>query len=118
MPFPREARYGPADHAAVAELLDAGRLSDTTRGPAIAAVEDGFATLAGTRYALSFNSGTAALHAALHAVGVHPEAGVVMSPLTWISAIMAAFHAGSFPIFADVQPGGVNLDPISAVQGP
>jgi dTDP-4-amino-4,6-dideoxygalactose transaminase len=95
----------------VRELLDAGRLSDTGRGPAIAGLEDDFAALVGTHHALSFASGTAALHGALHGVGAHPDAGVVMSPLTWISAILVAFHAGSFPIFADIEPGGVNLDP-------
>jgi len=111
LPFPRAPRYGPAERAAALDLLNAGRLSDTGRGPAIAALEDDFAVLAGTHYALSFTSGTAALHGALHAVGAHPEAGVVTSPLTWISAIMVAFYAGSFPVFADVEAGSVNLDP-------
>jgi dTDP-4-amino-4,6-dideoxygalactose transaminase len=111
LPFPRAPRYGPADRAAVLDLLEAGRLSDTGRGPAIAGLEDDFAAATGTRYALSFNSGTASLHAALHAVGARADAGVVMSPMTWISAILVAFHAGSFPIFADLQPDDVTLDP-------
>jgi len=111
LPFPRRAKYGPAERAAVLDLLDAGRLSDTGRGPAIAGLEDAFAAMTGTRHALSFNSGTASLHAALHGVGAGPDAGVVMSPMTWISAILVAFHAGSFPIFADLEPGGINLDP-------
>jgi dTDP-4-amino-4,6-dideoxygalactose transaminase len=111
LPFPRRARYGAAERAAALDLLDAGRLSDTGRGPAIAGLEDDFAAMTGTRHALSFNSGTASLHAALHAVGAGPDAGVVMSPMTWISAILVAFHAGSFPIFADLEPGGINLDP-------
>ncbi|GAA4471828.1 DegT/DnrJ/EryC1/StrS family aminotransferase [Phytohabitans houttuyneae] len=111
LPFPRGARYGPDDQAAVRDLLEAGRLSDTSRGPAIGALEDAFAALTNTRYALSFASGTAALHGALRGVGAHPDAGVVTSPLTWISAILVAFHSGSFPIFADVEPDGVNLNP-------
>lgn len=114
LPFPRARRYGPTERAAALALLDAGRLSDTGRGPAIAALEDDFAALAGTQYALSFTSGTASLHGALHAVGAHPEAGVVISPLTWISAIMVTFHAGSFPVFADIEAGSVNLDPAAA----
>ncbi|MFC0532063.1 DegT/DnrJ/EryC1/StrS family aminotransferase [Phytohabitans kaempferiae] len=111
LPFPRAPRYGPEDQAAVRDLLHAGRLSDTSRGPAIAALEDAFADLTNTVYALSFASGTASLHGALRGVGAHPDAGVVTSPLTWISAILVAFHAGSFPVFADVEPGGVNLNP-------
>ena len=93
------------------DLLDAGRLCDTGRGPAIAALEDAFADLVGCSYALSFSSGTASLHASLRGVGAHPDAGVLTSPLTWISAILVAFHAGSFPAFVDIEPGGVNLDP-------
>jgi len=111
LPFPRAPRYGCADQDAASALLTAGRLSDTGRGEAITALEDAFATLTDTRYALSFNSGTASLHGALRGVGVHPDAGVITSPLTWISAILVAFHAGSYPIFADIEPGGVNLDP-------
>jgi len=111
LPFPRRAKYGAAERAAVLDLLDAGRLSDTGRGLAIAGLEDDFAATTDTRHALSFNSGTASLHAALHAVGAGPDAGIIMSPMTWISAILVAFHAGSFPIFADLEPSGINLDP-------
>ncbi|RSM59703.1 hypothetical protein DMB66_26950 [Actinoplanes sp. ATCC 53533] len=117
LPFPRAVKYGPDDHAAVAALLDQGRLSDTGRGPTIAACEDAFAAATGTWHALSFNSGTAALQAALHAVGVTPDAGVAMSPLTWISAILVALHAGSYPVFSDVEPGSVNLDPAAVPAG-
>jgi dTDP-4-amino-4,6-dideoxygalactose transaminase len=109
--YPRTPRYGPDDQTAVHDLLDAGRLSDTGRGQAIAALEDAFAALVGTRYAVSFASGTASLHGALRGVGAHPDAGVITSPLTWISAILVAFHTGSFPVFADIEPGSVNLDP-------
>lgn len=108
-PFPREDKYQGAQQA-VRDQLAAGRLSDTNRGPATARLEQTFADLAGTRFALSFNSGTAALHSALHATGTHPEAGVAVSPMTWISALTASLHAGSFPVFCDVEPGSLNLD--------
>ena len=119
LPFPRRPKYGDAEIAAVTALLRAGSLSEIGRGPAAAGLEDAFRDLTGTTHALSFNSGTAALHAALHAVqhtaGASPDAGVVMSPMTWLSAITAAFHAGSFPVFADLAPGSPNLDPAAAV---
>ncbi|MGR7000738.1 DegT/DnrJ/EryC1/StrS family aminotransferase [Yinghuangia aomiensis] len=114
-PFPRAPKYGDAEIAAVTELLRTGRLSDLGRGPATAALEDDFADLAGTAYALSFNSGTAALQAALHGTiataDTDRDAGIAMSPLTWISAITSAFHAGSFPRFVDLAPDSPNLDP-------
>lgn len=114
-PFPRAPKYGDAEITAVVELLSAGRLSEIGRGPNTEAIEKAFADLVGTLYALSFNSGTASLHAALHGAirtaEAEPDAGIAMSPLTWISAITAAFHAGSHPHFVDLAPEGPNLDP-------
>lgn len=109
--FPAAPKYGDAEIGAVARLMRAGRLSEVDRGPAVTALEDDFAAAIGTGRALSFSSGTAALHAALHAAGVNPGQGVIMSPMTWISAITAAFHAGSFPVFADLAEDSPNLDP-------
>lgn len=118
LPFPRRPKYGDAEIAAVTALLRTGSLSEIGRGPAAAGLEDAFRDLTGTAHALSFNSGTASLHAALHAVqltaGASPDAGVVMSPMTWMSAIAAAFHTGSFPVFADLAPGSPNLGPAAA----
>jgi dTDP-4-amino-4,6-dideoxygalactose transaminase len=111
LPFPARPKYGDAEIAAVAELMRTGRLSEVDRGPAVTALEDAFARLTGTTRALSFGSGTASLHAALHAAGASPDAGVAMSPMTWISAITAAFQAGSYPLFADLAAHSPNLDP-------
>jgi perosamine synthetase len=102
-------------------LLDAGHLSETGRGPACAAIEEAFAGSVSSRYALSFNSGTASLHAALHAVGTGPgSAPVVVSPMTWISAITAVFHAGAVPVFCDIEPDSPNLSPtaLDALRSP
>lgn len=122
LPYPRRPKYGDAEITAVTELLRSGALSEIGRGPAVTVLEDAFRNLTGTAHALSFNSGTASLHAALHAVlhtdehvgEADPDAGVVMSPMTWISAITAAFHAGTFPIFGDLEPGSPNLAPAAA----
>ncbi|TDE32143.1 DegT/DnrJ/EryC1/StrS family aminotransferase [Actinomadura sp. 6K520] len=118
LPFPRRPKYGDSEITAVTELLRSGSLSEIGCGPASRGLEDAFRELIGTTYGLSFNSGTASLHAALHAVesatGASLNAGVAMSPMTWISAITAAFHAGSFPVFADMAPGSPNLDPAAA----
>ncbi|WP_051829917.1 MULTISPECIES: DegT/DnrJ/EryC1/StrS family aminotransferase [Streptomyces] len=109
LPFPREPKYGQAEKDAVLQLLDDGHLSEINRGPATNALEAAFAHLTGTRHALSFNSGTASLHAALHAVGTAPEAGVAVSPMTWASAITAVFQAGSYPVFCDIEPDSPNI---------
>ncbi|SDI48333.1 dTDP-4-amino-4,6-dideoxygalactose transaminase [Sinosporangium album] len=111
IPFPKHPKYGDDEVSAVTALIRSGSLSEIGRGPAVTAIEDAFAALTGTTHALSFNSGTASLHGALHAVGVTPDQGVAMSPMTWISAINAAFHAGSFPLFSDISADSPNLDP-------
>ncbi|GIG63170.1 hypothetical protein Lfu02_75420 [Longispora fulva] len=107
--FPKAEQYGPAEHEAVARVMASGLLSEIDCGPATRLLEERFAALAGTDLALSFNSGTASLHAAVHAVEVPPGAGVATSPLTWVSAITAIGHAGSFPVFCDVEPGTANI---------
>ncbi|MDG4834872.1 DegT/DnrJ/EryC1/StrS family aminotransferase [Solwaraspora sp. WMMD1047] len=111
IPFPKGPRYGPATERAVLALLRSGRLSDTGRGAAIGELEDAFAKFTRTTHVLSFGSGTGSLMAALHGVRVTPDTGVLMSPMNWISAILAAFHAGSYPIFGDIESTSPNLDP-------
>lgn len=116
LPFPRAPKYGQAEKDAVLELLDDGHLSEVHRGPATSALEDAFADLTGSRYAISFNSGTASLHAALHAVGADPEAGVAVSPMTWISAITAIFQSGSYPVFCDIEEDNPNISPAALAE--
>jgi perosamine synthetase len=111
IPFPAKPKYGKAEIAAVTRLMRSGSLSEVHRGPAVTALEDAFAVMAGTTRALSFSSGTASLHAAVHAAGAAAGQGVITSPMTWISAITAAFHAGSFPVFTDLAEDSPNLDP-------
>ncbi|MFE3198510.1 DegT/DnrJ/EryC1/StrS family aminotransferase [Embleya sp. NPDC059237] len=113
LPFPRTAKYGRAEQDVVQALMATGRLSETGRGPATTALENAFSALVGVDHSLAFNSGTASLHAALHAVGAHPQVGVATSPLTWISALTATFQAGSFPVFHDLAPDSLALDPES-----
>lgn len=116
LPFPREPKYGQAEKDAVLKLLDAGHLSEINLGPATNALEAAFARLTGTRHALSFNSGTASLHAALHAVSASPEAGVAVSPMTWVSAVTAVFQAGSYPVFCDIEPDSPNIAATAVAQ--
>lgn len=116
LPFPRTPKYGRAEKDAVLELLDSGHLSEVHRGPATSALEDAFVDLTGTRHAIAFNSGTASLHAALHAVGADPEAGVAVAPMTWISAITAIFQAGSYPVFCDIEEDSPNISPTALAE--
>jgi perosamine synthetase len=102
---------GPEEIAAVARVMISRELSDIGRGPVVAAMEDSYARHFKTRYALSFSSGTASIAAALFAVGVRPGTEVLTTSNTWISAITAIAHAGGTPVFCDLKPNTLHIDP-------
>ena len=61
--------------------------------------------------ALAVNSGTAALHLALLGAGVGSGDEVITTCQSFVATAMAVLYAGAHPVFADLQPGGTNLDP-------
>jgi dTDP-4-amino-4,6-dideoxygalactose transaminase len=99
---------GEEEIEAVAETLRSGWL---TTGPRSATLEERFAAYADARHALAVSSGTAALHLALLALGVGPGDEVITSPITWPATANVVVHAGATPVFADVRPGDLNIDP-------
>lgn len=96
------------DIQAVIEVLRSDWL---TTGPMVERFEKALAERVGARFAVSFNSGTAALHAAYFAAGVGPGDEVVTSPLTFAATANAALYLGARPVFVDVQEDTGNLDP-------
>jgi dTDP-4-amino-4,6-dideoxygalactose transaminase len=102
---------GPEEIAEVVATLESGWLST---GPRVAAFERAFADYTGARYALAVNSCTAALHLALLAAGVKAGDEVVTTPLTFCATANVIIHAGATPVFADIDPRSLNLDPRAA----
>jgi len=96
------------DIQAVIEVLRSDWL---TTGPTVERFENALAERVGARFAVTFNSGTAALHAAYFAAGVGPGDEVVTSPLTFAATANAALYLGARPVFVDVQEDTGNLDP-------
>ena len=74
-------------------------------------LERTFAKKIGTRYAVTFNSGTATLHAALEAAGVGMGDEVVSPALTVMMDTTATLHANAIPVYADIDPKTFNIDP-------
>lgn len=109
--WPAYPIIGAEEVSAATRVLLSGQLSDVARGEFVSTMEDDFARYFGTRHALSFGSGTAAIHGALFAVGVKPGTEVLTANYTWISAITAILHAGGTPVFCDLKPGGLHIDP-------
>lgn len=102
------AEVGPAIEEAVLRVLRSGRY---VLGPECEAFEREFSELVGARFALGAASGTDALVLALRAVGVSPGDEVITAPFTFFATVEAILMAGARPVFADLEPGGFNLDP-------
>jgi len=80
-------------------------------GPHVDAFEDEFASLVGVQHAVALSSGTAALHLALHLLGVGPGDEVMTSTLTFAATANAITYCAAKPVFVDVQPDTWAMDP-------
>lgn len=96
------------DVAAVAEAL---RSDFLTTGPAVERFERALCERCGAKHAVAVSSGTAALQAAYWAAGLGPGAELVTTPLTFAATASAALLLGARPVFADVDPASLTLDP-------
>ena len=90
--------------------VDAFRNERFVLGESVYKFEEEFAKYCGVDYAVSTNSGTAALHLALVALDVTSVHEVVTSPVSFIATANAIIHAGASPIFADVESKTGTLD--------
>jgi dTDP-4-amino-4,6-dideoxygalactose transaminase len=102
---------GSEEEERVLEVLRSGRLS---LGPALAQFEEAFAARIGVPHASAVSSGTAGLHLALRAVGVSDGTEVVTSPFSFVASANVAVYERARPVFADIDPVTLNLDPAAA----
>jgi perosamine synthetase len=102
---------GDAEERAVIEVLRSGQLS---LGPRVPAFEQAFAARLGATHASALSSGTAALHLALRAVGVSEGDEVVTSPFSFVASANAVLYERATPVFADIDPVTLNVDPDAA----
>ncbi|HTR89870.1 MAG TPA: DegT/DnrJ/EryC1/StrS family aminotransferase, partial [Solirubrobacteraceae bacterium] len=102
---------GRAEEHAVLETLRSGRLS---LGPRVQEFELRFAAKLGVACASAVSSGTAGLHLALRAVGVGAGDEVITSPLSFVASANAVLYERARPVFADIDPVTLNLDPAAA----
>jgi len=98
------------DVESVAETLRSDWL---TTGPKVEAFEEKFADFVGTKEAVAVSNGTAALHAAMRAIGIGPGDEVIVPTLTFAATANSVVFEGGTPVFADVDPETLLLDPQS-----
>jgi perosamine synthetase len=104
-------RFGELEFKYVREVLDSG-FGSSTSGSMNNRFETAFAAKVGAKYAITFNSGTSTLHAALDAVGVKAGDEVIIPPLTVICNADVIFAQNAVPVFADIDPDTFNIDPV------
>jgi len=97
----------------VAESIRTGWL---TTGPKVERLEQRIRRLVGARHAVAVNSCTAALHMALAACGVGRGDEVVTSPYTFAATGEAILYQGARPVFADIVPETLNIDPVAVAR--
>ncbi|HEV2376420.1 MAG TPA: DegT/DnrJ/EryC1/StrS family aminotransferase [Streptosporangiaceae bacterium] len=116
IPFHRPS-VTAGDLHAVCEALESGWL---THGPVCREFEAAFARHVGAARAVSLSSGTAALHLALVALGVGRGDEVITTPLTFCACAHVIEHAGARPVYADIDPVTMQIDPaeVERVTGP
>lgn len=95
----------------IAEVADSLRSGWLTTGPRVGAFESQFADFLGVPDAVALNSGTAALHVALAAIGVGPGDEVITTAMTFVSSVHVIEHTGARPVLVDVEPDTLNIDP-------
>ncbi len=108
LPYGRQS-LDETDIAAVVEVLRSDWL---TTGPRVAEFERAFADTVGACQAVAMSSGTAALHAAMYALNIGPGDEVIVPPMTFVASANCVLYMGATPIFADVDPDTLLIDPV------
>lgn len=101
------------DIAAVCEVLRSPWL---TTGPAVDVFERAIAEYVGVRHAVAVSNGTAALHALMYALGVGPGDEVIVPAMTFVATANAVVYRGARPVFVDVDPDTLLVDPEAAAK--
>ena len=121
IPFPEYVTIGDEEKRAVMEVLDSSVLSkylgtwstDFYGGAKVRQLEQNWAHFFGIKHAVSVNSATSGLYAAVGAAGVGPGDEVIVSPYTMTASATAALVYGGIPVFADIDPKIFCLSPES-----
>lgn len=105
-------KIGEEEIKAVVEVMKTGILTTGLgAGPKVSEFEKKYAEFADAKHAIAVNTGTAALHAALMAVGLKAGDEVILPAFTFVATAEAVVLAGGKPVFADIDPVTYTLSP-------
>jgi perosamine synthetase len=105
-------KIGEEEIQAVVEVMKSGMLTTGLgAGPKVTEFETKYSQFAGVKHAIAVNTGTAALHAALMAVGIKACDEVILPSFTFVATAEAVVLAGGKPVFADIDPETYTLSP-------
>ena len=116
--------FGLEEFAALCRVMKSGCLSgfygswgeQFFGGPVVQALEEAWCDRFDVRYAVSMNSATSGLYAAMGAIGLSPGDEVIVPPYTMSATAMAPLLYGGIPVFADIDPDTFCLDPSAVCQ--
>ena len=106
-----EPNIGQRENELVSKCLASGWVSSV--GEYISEFEQGLAKFTNSKHAIAVVNGTAALHLALHSVGVKPGDEVLVPTLSFVATANAVSHCGAIPHFVDSDPETLGLDPLA-----
>lgn len=120
-PFPKYNSIGAEELQAAKDVIESGVLSqflgvwheDFYGGPKVREFERLAADYFGVKHAVTVNSWTSGLVAAVGAIGIEPGDEVIVTPWTMSASATAILHWNAIPVFADIDPETYNLAPIS-----
>lgn len=92
-------------------LIEVARQKKLRRAETTVEYEKSIADWFGTKYAIAVSSGTTSLHIALAAFGIGPGDEVIVAPYTFIASDSAVLEQNAIPVFADIDPVNLGLDP-------
>jgi perosamine synthetase len=107
LPYGRQS----IDDADIQAVVDVLRSDWLTTGPKVGEFEEAFAARVDVSHAVSFSSGTAALHAAAFAAGLTAGDEAITTPMTFAATANCVLYQGATPVFADICPDTLNIDP-------
>ena len=108
--FDLKKEYAFLENEIQRELKNVFSKTNFIGGENVVSIENNIAKYIGTKYAVSCNSGTDALHFSLKSFGIGKGDEVITTPFTFISTIEAIMYLGAKPVFADIELGTYNID--------